>query len=59
MTPKQIRAARVKLNLTQVQFAKKIGVAPNTVARWERGESTPSTMRSFEKLREMMDGRGN
>jgi transcriptional regulator with XRE-family HTH domain len=29
---------RIGLGLTQVEFAERIGVAPNTVARWERGE---------------------
>ena len=38
MTPNQIRTLRKRLNLTQEQFAAKVGVASNTVARWERGE---------------------
>lgn len=29
---------RDSLGLSQVEFAARIGVAPNTVARWERGE---------------------
>ncbi|MGD0073342.1 MAG: DUF1870 family protein [Candidatus Binataceae bacterium] len=38
MTGKQLRALRRRLKWTQAQMAKAIGVAPNTVARWERGE---------------------
>lgn len=38
MNGKQLRKQRKARGLTQVQLAKYIGVAPNTVARWERGE---------------------
>jgi transcriptional regulator with XRE-family HTH domain len=38
MTPRQLREFRKRLGLSQTAFAKGIGVAPNTVARWERGE---------------------
>ena len=38
ITPHQLRAARERLGLTQVELAEKLGVAGNTVARWERGE---------------------
>ena len=34
----ELRDFRVKLGLTQAQVAAELGVAPNTVARWERGE---------------------
>jgi transcriptional regulator with XRE-family HTH domain len=33
----ELRACRVSLGFTQRQFAKELGVAPNTLARWERG----------------------
>jgi DNA-binding XRE family transcriptional regulator len=36
--PLDIRRTRRALRLTQVEFAALVGVAPNTVARWERGE---------------------
>jgi predicted ATPase/DNA-binding CsgD family transcriptional regulator len=36
MTPEVLRTERVKLGLTQAQLARTLGVAPNTVARWER-----------------------
>ena len=36
-----IRRIRKKLNLTQVQFAKRVGVTSITVSRWERGHQKP------------------
>ena len=38
MTAAEYRAARVAAHLTQQQLATAIGVAPNTIARRERGE---------------------
>jgi DNA-binding transcriptional regulator YiaG len=38
MTGDEVRALRRRLKLTQVQFGELIGVAGNSVARWERGE---------------------
>jgi DNA-binding transcriptional regulator YiaG len=38
MTPTALRALRRRLRVTQARLAAEIGVAPNTVARWERGE---------------------
>lgn len=40
MTGSDLRVARVRLALTQQQFAALLGVTRNTVARWERGELT-------------------
>ena len=37
-----MRAARVNAELTQVEAAKIIGVAPNTISRWEKGISSPT-----------------
>jgi DNA-binding transcriptional regulator YiaG len=37
MTPIELRAIRAKLQLTQRGLASKVGVTPNTVARWEQG----------------------
>jgi transcriptional regulator with XRE-family HTH domain len=36
-----IRETREKLKLTQAEIAKYLGVAGNTIARWERGISSP------------------
>lgn len=43
MTPKEIKAKRLQLKLTQVDLGRALGVAGNTVALWERGESTPES----------------
>ena len=36
-----MRAARVNADLTQAEFAKKIGVGLKTVQNWEAGSSSP------------------
>lgn len=38
MTGDEVRALRKRLRLTQAGLAEAVGVAPNSVARWERGE---------------------
>jgi transcriptional regulator with XRE-family HTH domain len=38
MKPEQLRRLRQKLGLTQEELAREVGVARNSVARWERGE---------------------
>ena len=38
MTPSALRRLRRRVRLSQAKFADLVGVAPNTVARWERGE---------------------
>src|SRR5215471_8191575 len=38
MTPAELRAERKALGLTQAALASELGVATNTIARWERGE---------------------
>lgn len=38
MTGDELRKKREDLRLTQEQLATALGVAANTVARWERGE---------------------
>jgi DNA-binding transcriptional regulator YiaG len=52
MTPRQLREFRQRLGLTQAEFADCISVAPNTVARWERGEL--GMRASTEKLLEIL-----
>lgn len=38
---KALAKARTAMGLTQAQVAELLGVQTNSVARWERGESTP------------------
>jgi transcriptional regulator with XRE-family HTH domain len=38
LTPEYVRYVRRQRNETQVQFARRLGVDPVTVARWEIGE---------------------
>jgi DNA-binding transcriptional regulator YiaG len=37
MDGKKVRAIRQRLNLTQHQLARRVGVTRNTVTRWEYG----------------------
>ena len=39
--PLKIRQVRKRLSLSQAEFGELLGVAGNTVARWERGELVP------------------
>jgi len=52
MTPKQIKALRTRLNMTQVEFAHKLDVQPVTVSRWERDDTKP--LKHFIKAMEKM-----
>lgn len=54
MTGEEVRRIRKRLGLTQAEFAETVGVATNSVARWERGElgireSAARLMRLLEK----------
>lgn len=52
MNPDQIRQLRKELDLTQQQFAERLGVSFVTLNRWENGQSKPSAM-GLTKLREL------
>jgi transcriptional regulator with XRE-family HTH domain len=41
MKADEIKAARMKLNLTQAELGELFGVSGNSIARWERGEREP------------------
>lgn len=38
MTPEEFKAAREKLGITQIEFAKAFQVSPRAVGGWEQGE---------------------
>ena len=42
MKPKEIRAVRQRLNLSQAVFGRLLNVPPVTVLKWEHGERKPS-----------------
>jgi SNF2 family DNA or RNA helicase len=52
MNPDQIRQFRKELELTQQQFAERLGVSFVTLNRWENGQSKPSVM-GLSKLKEL------
>jgi DNA-binding transcriptional regulator YiaG len=43
-TGRSIRELRVKLDMTQEEFAHSLGITVSTVNRWENGHSEPSKL---------------
>ena len=43
----QYKAARAVRNLTQVDAAAKLGIAPSTLSKWESGETEPTASQLF------------
>ncbi|HVF51422.1 MAG TPA: helix-turn-helix domain-containing protein [Pyrinomonadaceae bacterium] len=55
MTAAQVKELRKALGYTQARLAEELGVTPNTVARYERGEFKPSApVLKLLKLLEML-----
>jgi DNA-binding transcriptional regulator YiaG len=50
MTPESIRAIRDALGVSQEAFARRVGVAYNTVNRWEKGKSLPKSTPIIERI---------
>jgi len=50
----EVRELRKKLKMTQIQFARELGVSCMTVKRWEAGKTKPSPM--AQKLLDEMFG---
>jgi putative transcriptional regulator len=42
--PEQIKEIRKRLNLSQEELAKKLGVSFSSVNRWENGQTKPSKL---------------
>jgi len=56
---KLVRELRERLDLTQEQFAQKVGVTYSTVNHWENGKRTPQPflLRRLQQLKEQLDTR--
>lgn len=52
--PDLIKELREKLDLTQEQFAQKVGVTFSTINNWEKGTRTPHPF-LFQRLLEMAE----
>ena len=52
-----VRGLRTRLDLTQEQYARVLGVTWTTVSRWERGQSTPDAraLAKLNRLKELID----
>jgi transcriptional regulator with XRE-family HTH domain len=48
MTGEEIKERRLKLGMTQSELAEALGVALNTVSRWELGTSRPEGARMLD-----------
>jgi len=55
--PRLIKELRDKLDLTQEQFAQRVGVTFSTVNNWEKGTRTPHPF-LFQRLLEMAEETG-
>jgi DNA-binding transcriptional regulator YiaG len=49
-TPSRVKDIRVRLGLTQQQFADLLRVGVNSVTRWEKGHGTPTRGPILKKL---------
>lgn len=59
MTPRQIKALRKKLGLTQAELARQLGVNRAAVNQWEHGKQNPLPMAvKFLRLLEELHERG-
>ena len=54
ITAEQVQQIRNNLQLTQEEFAHKIGVAHSTIHRWERGKSMPSRL-ALNRINELQN----
>lgn len=52
MSPSDIKRTRLRLHLTQAEFARILGVDRRTITRWETSKSSPHQV-FIEKMREM------
>jgi DNA-binding transcriptional regulator YiaG len=50
ITPEYIREIREALGISQEGFARRVGMAYNTVNRWEKGKSLPKSTPIIERI---------
>lgn len=48
--PERVKTIRVQLGMSQGDFAKKVGVDPGMVSRWETGNASPRQGRVLKAL---------
>jgi putative transcriptional regulator len=55
-----VRELRGRLQLTQEQFAQKVGVTYSTVNHWENGKRAPQPflLRRLQEMKKELDSRG-
>ena len=56
-TPAEIKDLRVKMGLSQPEFAQLVGASVTTVSRWENGHQSPSriTRKLLDTIAERAD----
>ncbi len=55
MVRMNLRIARIQNRLSQKELALKIGVSQQTVAKWERGATTPAEFKTIRTLANELD----
>lgn len=50
----RLKALRVNKNWTQIEFAAKLGVSPETIKKWESGKHYPN-MKYMKKISELLE----
>lgn len=51
----KLRLARIENGLSQKELALKVGVSQQTIAKWEKGITTPSQFSQIRKLSNELD----
>ncbi|MFH0988492.1 MAG: helix-turn-helix transcriptional regulator [bacterium] len=55
-SPERILSLREELELTQIEFAERVGVRQATISNWETGKKAPSPM-GERRLEDIRDGK--
>ncbi len=59
VTPKEIKELREKIDATQAEFARALGVSFSTISRWENDEAQPSDTQEeqLDALKQILDNK--